>query len=132
MLCSGVCFSLTASVFTQIRPVFVIHDQFISEVSPVTLVLPCPCTCCIHIKQNGILYCACGIEIYSHNSMQTKNTTAMQWESEDKCLCIESYTYQHRALSPAFDLKEYDSTEFSTWTESRSAKLEIEWERIVL
>lgn len=52
---------------------------------------------------------------------QTKNTTIMQWLStqEKECLCIESYTYQHMAESPAFDRKEYNSKEYSTWAESR-------------
>lgn len=52
---------------------------------------------------------------------QTKNTTVMQWQStsEKECLCIESYTYQHTAESPAFDRGEYNSKEYSTWAESR-------------
>jgi hypothetical protein len=53
--------------------------------------------------------------------MQTKNITVMQWQSvhENECLCIESYTYQHTAESPAFDRGEYNSKEYSTWAESR-------------
>ena len=45
----------------------------------------------------------------------------MQWDGgdDDMCLCVESYTYQHKAESPAFDRQEYDSTEYSTWAESR-------------
>lgn len=46
----------------------------------------------------------------------------MQWDSGDKdsCLCVESYTYQHKAVSPAFEIDDYASTEYSTWAESRS------------
>jgi nicastrin len=35
------------------------------------------------------------------------------------CLCVKSYTHFHDAVSPAFDLKDYTSTYYSTWTESQ-------------
>ena len=52
---------------------------------------------------------------------QVYNTTCMQGtnETDGACYCIESYTFYHTAKSPAFDLEQYHSAEFSTWVESR-------------
>jgi len=52
---------------------------------------------------------------------QVYNTTCMQGtdETDGACYCIESYTFYHTAKSPAFDLEQYRSAEFSTWVESR-------------
>lgn len=53
--------------------------------------------------------------------MQTVNITWMQYgHSKDQCLCVESFTYTHTAVSPVFDFDSigYDSESYSTWTES--------------
>lgn len=52
---------------------------------------------------------------------QTVNITWMSYNASDEnmCLCVESFTYTHKATSPAFAYGlGYDSTNYSTWTES--------------
>lgn len=53
---------------------------------------------------------------------QTYSVTTMQGtnynKSLDNCWCVKSYTHYHVAKSPAFDLQQYTSTEYSTWAES--------------
>lgn len=38
-------------------------------------------------------------------------------DSKD-CICVKSFTHYHEATSPAFDTKDYNSKEYSTWAES--------------
>lgn len=39
--------------------------------------------------------------------------------TEQQSFCVRSTVHRTKALSPAFDLKEYTSKDYSTWTESR-------------
>ena len=39
-------------------------------------------------------------------------------DSKD-CICVKSFTHYHEATSPAFDIKDYNSKEYSTWAESK-------------
>jgi len=40
-------------------------------------------------------------------------------ETDGGCYCVQSHTFYHTAKSPAFDLGQYRSKEYSTWVESR-------------
>lgn len=53
--------------------------------------------------------------------IQTYNITWMQGNNSDSnaCWCVESYTHYHAAVSPAFDIPDYNSIEYSTWAESK-------------
>ncbi|KAL5499803.1 hypothetical protein EMCRGX_G011264 [Ephydatia muelleri] len=57
-----------------------------------------------------------------NSSIQSYNVTWMQGTnyntSLDNCWCVKSYTHYHMAKSPAFELKQYSSSEYSTWAES--------------
>ncbi|XP_064394587.1 nicastrin-like [Halichondria panicea] len=55
---------------------------------------------------------------------QVTNRTAVPI-NETHCHCLESFTYMHRAESPALRNGEPASTEYSTWAESRWNVIEI-------
>ena len=78
-------------------------------------------TCC-GFSTSALLRITITVVIVFH--FQTVDIASLQYnisaESDDLCLCVESFTYGHPATSPVFDYKElsYDSEEYSTWTES--------------
>lgn len=43
--------------------------------------------------------------------------------TERASFCVRSTVHSSKAVSPAFDLKDYTSTDYSTWTESRWKKI---------
>ena len=54
-------------------------------------------------------------QVYSYTTM-----SGLDYDSSAKnCTCFKSYTHRHEATSPAFDQKDYSSTKYSTWTESK-------------
>ena len=89
---------------------------------------------CMYIQDLHVLGIPCVIMMYRYNVMimcirlvkclfQVYTYTTMSGLSYDSsvnnCTCYKSYTHRHDATSPAFDMKDYTSKTYSTWTESK-------------
>ena len=60
---------------------------------------------------------------HTHTHTQVYSMTGLSGNEthpdSSRCVCVKSFTHYHEATSPAFLLKDYSSTRYSTWVESQ-------------